>query len=75
MNEMLACDMSSMWGLNLVTLSAAFALLALSAWALVSITRRPSNQDAQAILEERFAKGEIDSDEFERRRHALEEAR
>jgi putative membrane protein len=28
-------------------------------------------QDAAAILDERYARGEIDHDEYERRRHAL----
>jgi putative membrane protein len=44
-------------------------------WAVVSLVRRPESQPttrtAQQILSERFARGEIDADEYARRRDAL----
>jgi putative membrane protein len=40
-----------------------------------SQTRRPDESDALHILRERFARGEIDIEEFRARRVALEEAR
>ena len=53
-------------------------LIALAVWAVRSLGRsagpdRPSGHspDAIAILEERFARGEIDQEEFERRRAVL----
>jgi len=36
--------------------------------------RTPDHPDARAILEERFAKGEISEDEFQERRRVLEHA-
>lgn len=36
--------------------------------------RRTESPDARAILEERFARGEISEDEFEQRRKVLEHA-
>ncbi len=54
------------------------AFWALVAWAVVAIvrlTRGASNEpDAEAILKERFARGEIDDEEYRRRRAALREA-
>ncbi len=54
------------------------AFWALVAWAVVAIvqrTRGASNEpDAEAILKERFARGEIDEDEYRRRQAALGEA-
>ena len=53
-------------------------LIALVVWAVRSFgnpagteRRRESPPDALAILEERFARGEIDQEEFERRRAVL----
>ena len=40
--------------------------------ALVRSARRPdANRDARGILDERFARGDIDEDEYRRRREAL----
>ncbi|MGH2572614.1 MAG: SHOCT domain-containing protein [Actinomycetota bacterium] len=69
---MLACEMGSMsmmpmwvggfliWG----------ALVGVAVWAVLRLTGRP-RADGQRILEERFARGEIDAEEFGRRRALL----
>ncbi|HZD68872.1 MAG TPA: SHOCT domain-containing protein [Actinomycetes bacterium] len=57
-------------------------LIALAVWAFRSFGRPPGPDrptgppvDALAILEARFARGEIDQEEFERRRDVLRGAR
>jgi putative membrane protein len=50
---------------------------ALVFWAIVSVVRRPiqtapRTRTAEEILAERFARGEIDADEHEQRRRALQ---
>jgi putative membrane protein len=47
------------------------SLLALGVWAVLRFTRRDSGRDARRILEERFARGEIDAEEFQRRLQVL----
>jgi len=56
--------------------------LALIVIGIVLLVRRPTGGDprgeegmAQQILDERFARGEIDEEEYERRRRVLEESR
>lgn len=48
---------------------------ALVAWVIVTALRRSetprSSRDAQQILDERFARGEVDVDEYRRRSDAL----
>ena len=48
---------------------------ALVAWLIVSVVHRPdtrpSSSDAQQILDARFARGEIDADEYRQRSDAL----
>lgn len=48
---------------------------ALVAWVIVTVVRhpeaRPSSRNAQAILDERFARGEFDADEYRQRSDAL----
>jgi putative membrane protein len=72
---MLACDMGSMgfgmWGAGGLLLAVLFGV---AVWFGARLAQRPST-DARATLERRFATGEIDEEEFERRRHVLEEAR
>ena len=53
------------------------AMLGLIAWAGISALRGrqrlgPERRGAQSVLDERFAAGEIDEQEYERRRRALE---
>ena len=51
-------------------------VIALIAWSIraSSTPRRDRTGSARAILEERFARGEIDRPEFEERARALEES-
>jgi putative membrane protein len=61
---------AGMWWMPLVWL----ALLAFTVWLVVTLVRpttRRSDSRALEILEERFARGEIDPDEFESRRSEL----
>jgi putative membrane protein len=48
---------------------------ALVAWVIVAVVRRPdgrpSSRDARQILDERFARGELDADEYRQRSDAL----
>lgn len=61
-----------LWGLLVIAV-----LVALLVWVLVRLSSRQASTsdraqpDALQILEERFARGEIDQDEFEDRRAAL----
>jgi uncharacterized membrane protein len=76
---MLACEMGSMSGMMLPMWLGGFlvwgaALIGVAVWAVLRFTSR-SRGDAQTILEQRFAKGEIDSEEFEQRRRLLEGSR
>lgn len=50
------------------------ALIALIIWGVrqFSPTSRGGSSDALGILEERFARGEIDGEEFDRRKAALQ---
>lgn len=52
-------------------------VILLVVWGVKSLSggdsRRPDGSRALQILEERFARGEIDRQEFEERRRALEE--
>jgi putative membrane protein len=47
------------------------SLLAFGVWAILRFTRRDAGHDARRILEERFARGEIDAEEFQRRLQIL----
>ncbi|MGH2653341.1 MAG: SHOCT domain-containing protein [Actinomycetota bacterium] len=47
-------------------------LIAFGVWAVRRFTERGPRSSARQILEERFARGEIDTEEFERRVRALE---
>ena len=53
------------------------AFWAIVFWAIVSVVRRPGDttpaaRTARDILAERFARGEIDAEEYDRRRRALQ---
>jgi putative membrane protein len=61
---------AGLWWMLLVWL----ALLGMTVWLVVAVIRpttRRSDNRALEILEERFARGEIDRDEFESRRDEL----
>lgn len=61
---------AGLWWMPLVWL----ALLGVTVWLVVSLVRPTtprSDSRAMEILEERFARGEIDRDEFESRRDEL----
>lgn len=49
------------------------ALWGFLTWVVVTLVRRPADRGASArdILDERFARGEIDDDEYRRRKDAL----
>lgn len=53
------------------------AIVASFVWALRSFgrTARPDPDQAMRILEERFARGEIDQQEYEERRRVLKDSR
>lgn len=48
------------------------ALFALAAWLITRFRRGDEGRTAMRILDERFARGEIDIEEFERRRRVLD---
>jgi len=71
------------WGYGLMTVSA-LALFALVVAAVVALVRYPSPPAANSppqppapeqLLAQRYARGEIDDDEYRRRLHTLEGAR
>jgi len=57
------------WGMGIMGLFWA-ALIVVGVWAVRRFTDRP-RASARDILDERFARGEIDADEFERQREVL----
>lgn len=68
------------WGAWLMMTVVMVGFWALVAWVVVSVTRGPSStqsdvRSAEDILAERFARGEIDEDEFTGRRDALRSKR
>lgn len=73
---------STMWGIPIVGFLVMLAIFAVVVWVIVSIARSagghrdtptPSGRDpALDVLRERYARGEIDSQTYERMRHELE---
>lgn len=63
------------WGMMFVGMVMMIGFWVLVAWVIVTVVRRPdarpSSGDAQQILDERFARGELDADEYRQRRDAL----
>jgi len=64
------------WGGWLAMTLTMLAFWGLVAWVVVSLVRQPGGRrepgrDTEEILAERFARGEIDEDEFRQRRAAL----
>jgi putative membrane protein len=68
------------WMMMTATTMATLALLALAAFVLYRGSRRDTGPatrpvvDPESVLDERFARGEIDVDEYTKRRDALREA-
>lgn len=64
-----------MWGMltgALFSLLFWAALIGFGVWAVRRFTERPPARDALRILQERLARGDIDIEEYERRKRALE---
>jgi putative membrane protein len=62
------------WGMDLgawVWMLVWVAALVAMIWLIVRADRRPPTDDAEAILRARFARGEIDAEEYERARLVL----
>ena len=60
------------WGAFLAMTLMMVAFWALITWAVLSLTRGGERRrDSESILDERFARGEIDDDEYRRRRESL----
>ncbi|MEX2100056.1 MAG: SHOCT domain-containing protein [Acidimicrobiia bacterium] len=69
--------MNGGWGWMVGGVVVMVAFWALLFWVVVSLVRRPTRPDgeartATAVLVERFARGEIDGEEYESRRAALD---
>ena len=58
----------AMWIVPLLFLG---VLVGFGGWAIRRFTERGPSSDPRRILEERFARGEIDTEEFERRLRVL----
>ncbi|HZJ26262.1 MAG TPA: SHOCT domain-containing protein [Acidimicrobiia bacterium] len=64
------------WGWMLIGMTMMIGFWAIVAWAIVAVVRRPDvgrspSRDAQQILDERFARGELDADEYRQRSDVL----
>ncbi len=68
------------WAAWLTMTLTMLAFWGLLAWVVVALARRPSGQPtsrptAEEVLAERFARGEIDEEEYRRRREMLRSPR
>jgi len=74
---MIGCEMSSMmmWPMGIGTLLVVGVLLAFGVGGAVRASRGPGGPQAMQLLDERFARGEIDTEEYQQRRQILEGAR
>jgi putative membrane protein len=64
------------WGWMIIGMVLMVGFWALVAWVIVTVVRCPgaprsSSRDAQQILDERFARGELEVDEYRQRGDAL----
>lgn len=64
--------MDMMWWMWIPSVIVIGALIALGVWAVQRFSEPRGRSDARRILEERFARGEIDADEFRSRLATLE---
>jgi putative membrane protein len=75
---MIACEMSSMmmmWPMGIGSLVIVGVVLALAWWAVRRAAGGPTDARPMQLLDERFARGEIDAEEYQGRRQVLEGAR
>lgn len=65
------------WAAWIVMTASMVLFWGLVAWVAVTVMRRPgvTQRSPEDVLADRFARGEIDDDEFRRRREALHSAR
>lgn len=59
------------WGMWILPVLFSGLLIGFGVWAVRRLTDRDPPSHAKRILEERFARGEIDAEEFEARRRLL----
>ena len=61
------------WAAWLMMTASMVLFWGLVAWVVITIGRRPgeSHRRPEEVLADRFARGEIDDEEYRRRRHAL----
>lgn len=60
------------WGMWIFPILLLGGLIGFGVWAVRRFTDRGGTSEPRRILEERFARGEIDAEEFEERRRLLE---
>lgn len=65
------------WAAGLVMTASMVLFWGLIAWVIVALVRRPGDRPRgpDEILDDRFARGEIDEDEYRRRRDTLRSTR
>jgi putative membrane protein len=63
------------WAMWIVSIIVLGAIVALGIWAVRRFSEPRGDSSARRILEERFARGEIDADQFRSRLAALEQRR
>lgn len=71
---MMGCEMGGMWFFGLAGLVLSGALVGVAGFVATRLLKQPA-VDARGVLEQRFASGEIDVNEFEERRKVLEGSR
>ncbi|MGH2572335.1 MAG: SHOCT domain-containing protein [Actinomycetota bacterium] len=64
-----------MWPMGIGSLVIVGVMLALAWWAVRRADRGPMDARPMQLLDERFARGEIDAEEYQGRRQILEGAR
>ncbi len=64
--------MDTMWWMWIPSAIILAAFVALGVWGVRRLSQSPGRSEARRLLEERFARGEIDADELRSRRATLE---